>query len=129
MRPIIFLPNWLYITNHKQIACIYFFFGAWAGCVGFRIRFLIRLNNARPGGAILTPEVYLTVVTAHALVIIFFFVMPLYIGGFGNWLIPIILGIPDMALARVNAFRFWALPPALTYLLVGGGTEGGVNVG
>lgn len=94
------------MVNHKQIAALYFLFGAWGGCFGFGLSYLIRINNSRPGASVLAPEVYLSVVTAHALIIIFFFVMPIYIGGFGNWLVPIMLGVVDIALPRLNAFRF-----------------------
>lgn len=90
---------------------------------------LIRANNSRPGGLVLAQESYLAVVTAHALVIIFFFVMPLYIGGFGNWLVPIMLARPDMALARMNALRFWVLPPAFALLVGSAFVEGGSHVG
>ena len=117
------------MVNHKQIAALYFLFGAWAGCFGFSLRYLIRLNNSRPGRLVLAPEIYLSVVTAHALIIIFFFVMPLYIGGFGNWLVPMMLGVSDMALPRLNAFSFWALPGALLLLMERANVEGGARVG
>ena len=77
----------------------------------------------------LAQESYLAVVTAHALVMIFFFVMPLYIGGFGNWLVPMMLASPDMALARINALRFWVLPPAFALLVGSAFVEGGSHVG
>ena len=121
--------RWFFIVNHKQIAALYFLFGAWGGCFGFGLRYLIRINNTRPGSSVLAPEVYLSVVTAHALIIIFFFVIPIYIGGFGNWLVPMMLGVVDIALPRLNAFRFWALPGSLLLLIGRANTEGGANVG
>jgi len=50
--------------------------------------------------------------TTHALVIIFLFVIPVRLGGFGNWLVPLIVNSLDLALGRLNAFRFWILNPA-----------------
>lgn len=55
--------------------------------------------------------------------------MPLLIGGFGNWLVPLIIGAPDMALPRINAFRFWLLAPSIIFLLGGGKIEGGLQTG
>lgn len=123
------LLSWLGTVNHKQIGSLYMYFGTWCGLTGFAFSFLIRANNSQPGGLVLGQDLYLSIVTSHALVIIFFFVIPLFIGGFGNWLVPLMLGSADMALPRVNAFSFWVLPPAYLLLLTGTYSSGGAHVG
>lgn len=55
--------------------------------------------------------------TSHALLIIFFIVIPALIGGFGNWIIPIILSCADLIYPRLNAISFWLLPFRLWLLL------------
>lgn len=121
--------SFLGTVNHKQIGRLYFYFGTWCGLSGFSFSFLIRSNNAQQGSLVLGQELYLAIVTTHALVIIFFFVIPLFIGAFGNWLIPLILGVADIALPRINALIFWVLPPAYLFLLVGTYSNGGAHVG
>jgi cytochrome c oxidase subunit 1 len=76
------------------------------GIIGTSLSFLIRLELSFPKMFFRKNLVYKSFITAHGLLMIFFFVMPILIGGFGNWLIPIYLNTPDMAFPRLNNLSF-----------------------
>lgn len=59
-----------------------------------------------------------SVVSRHALLIIFFIVIPSFIGGFGNWILPIFLTCRDLIYPRLNSLSFWLLPFSLWFLLI-----------
>jgi heme/copper-type cytochrome/quinol oxidase subunit 1 len=117
-RTIYFVNNWIYTTNHKRIAVNYFWFVIFAGIVGMALATIIRLEMAYPGVGILAGDSlqYLSVVTAHAVVMVFFMIMPLKFGAFGNFLLPTQLGVHDVAFPRLNSAAFWFLPAGLIML-------------
>jgi hypothetical protein len=79
---------------------------------------IIRAEMAYPGVGILAGDSlqYLSIVTAHGVIMVFFMIMPLLFGAFGNFLLPTQLGVHDVAFPRLNSAAFWFLPAGLIML-------------
>ena len=73
---------------------------------------------AYPGAGILAGDSgqYLSVVTAHGVIMVFFMAMPLLFGFLGNFLLPTQMGVHDVAFPRMNSAAFWFLPASLLAL-------------
>jgi cytochrome c oxidase subunit 1 len=108
--------RWLFATNHKDIGTMYLTFSATMFFAGGVLALCIRAELFRPGLQIFQPEVFNQLTSMHGLVMIFGAIMPALVG-FANWLIPMQIGAPDMAFARLNNFSFWLLPPAALLLM------------
>ena len=111
--------SWIYTTNHKRIAVNYFIFVLVAGTAGMSLASVIRLEFAYPGVGILAGDSlqYLSIATAHGVIMVFFMIMPAVFGAFGNFLLPTQLGVHDVAFPRLNSAAFWFLPGGLIMLM------------
>jgi cytochrome c oxidase subunit 1 len=111
------LMRWVMTTNHKDIGTLYMMFALMNFFIGGTMAMIIRAELFQPGLQIVQPDFFNQMTSLHGLIMIFGAIMPVFVG-FANWQIPMMIGAPDMAFARMNNWSFWLLPPA-TILLVG----------
>jgi cytochrome c oxidase subunit I len=98
-------------TNHKDIGSMYLWFSLFMFFAGGSMALLMRVELFQPGLQVIQPELYNSLTTVHALIMIFGAVMPAFTG-FANWLIPMQIGAADMAFPRMNNWSFWLMIPA-----------------
>nr|ADK97609.1 cytochrome oxidase subunit 1 [Punctodera chalcoensis] len=114
-------------VNHKEISILYLFFSFWSGLVGSSLSLLIRLELMLPFLLFSSGQLYNSFITSHALIMIFFLVMPALIGAFGNFFIPFFIFSADLSFPRINSLSFWLLPVSFFLLLAGFLTDEGLG--
>jgi len=134
-----FLRKYVFSTDHKVIGMQFMFTGLLFFILGGGLAMAIRWQLGWPWepmplignllfpetGRVISPEYYTSLFTMHGTVMIFFVIIPLLTGAFGNFLIPLMIGAPDMAFPKLNMFGYWAMAPAILFLMLGFGAEGG----
>ncbi len=98
-------------TDHKvigmQYLCTTFAFFVLGGLMAM----LFRAELARPGTQYVDGQTFNGLVSVHAALMIFLFIIPAF-AGLANFAVPLMIGAPDMAFPRLNALSFWLLPIA-----------------
>src|SRR6266508_4061739 len=115
-----FRPN----TDHKVIGIQYLVTTIFFFLAGGMMAMIFRAELARPGMQFVDNQTFNGLVSVHAALMIFLFVIPAF-AGLGNYVIPLMIGAPDMAFPRLNALSFWLLPIAGTMMLLSFVVPGG----
>ncbi len=107
-----FIRKWVFSLDHKVIGLQYFFLALAAVFVGMFLSLLMRIHLIWPGVVLpffgeIKPETYLSLLTMHGTIMVFFVLTTAPQGGFGNYFLPIQIGAPDMAFPVLNMLSFW----------------------
>jgi cytochrome c oxidase subunit 1 len=128
--PTSWIRKYVFSLDHKVIGLQYFFLALTAVFVGMILSLLMRIHLIWPAAALpllgeIKPETYLTLLTMHGTIMVFFVLTTAPQGGFGNYFLPIQIGAPDMAFPVLNMLSFWVTALAFfvmiaAFFVVGG---------
>src|SRR5438270_10253898 len=139
-----FIRKYIFSVDHKVIGIQYIMLALTAVVVGMVMSVLMRMNLSWPGtnwpilgtlfpqgapGGVMTPEFYLSLVTMHGTIMVFFVLTTAPQGGFGNYFLPIQIGAEDMAFPVLNMLSFWVTFVGFMVLLLAICAEGNASVG
>jgi cytochrome c oxidase subunit 1 len=98
-------------TDHKVIGIQYIVTTFFFFVIGGLLAMLVRAELAQPGMQYVDTQGFNSLMSVHATLMIFLFIIPVF-AGIGNYVIPLMIGAPDMAFPRLNALSYWLLPIA-----------------
>jgi len=139
-----FIRKYIFSLDHKVIGIQYILLALSAVVVGMAMSVLMRLRLSWPeahwttlakifptgfAGGIMQPEFYLSLVTMHGTIMVFFVLTTAPQGGFGNYFLPIQIGAEDMAFPFLNMMSFWVTFVGFVVLLSAIFASGGATVG
>jgi cytochrome c oxidase subunit I len=125
-----FIRKYIFSLDHKVIGLQYFFLALTAVFVGMFLSLLMRIHMIWPTADLpffgqIKPETYLSLLTMHGTIMVFFVLTTAPQGGFGNYFLPIQIGAPDMAFPVLNMLSFWTTFVAFVVILAAFFVTGG----
>ncbi len=117
-----FIRKYVFSLDHKVIGIQYYFLALTAVFVGMFLSLLMRIHLVWPNATLpligdIKPETYLSLLTMHGTIMVFFVLTTAPQGGFGNYFLPIQIGAPDMAFPVLNMLSFWTTLVAYVVML------------
>ena len=101
------VKSWLLTTDHKRIAILYLFTVTFMFFLGGAAATVIRLNLMTPTGELVTADTYNKLFTAHGIIMVFFFLVPVMPTVLGNFLVPMMIGASDLAFPKLNLLSWY----------------------
>src|ERR1700756_1348610 len=117
-----FIRKYVFSLDHKVIGLQYYGLAVLAVVIGMLLSWLMRIHLVWPNwpipglqwlskvgapGGVMTPEYYLSLLTMHGTLMVFFVLTNAPFAAFGNYFLPIQIGAEDMAFPRFNMMSFW----------------------
>jgi cytochrome c oxidase subunit I len=117
-----FFRSYIFSTDHKTVGKQYYALALAAVCTGMALSWLMRIHVAYPDraipflgkiapvgapGGMISPEMYLSLLTMHGTLMVFFVLTNAPFAAFGNYFLPTQIGAKEMAFPRVSALAFW----------------------
>src|SRR2546421_9597341 len=142
--PTSFIRKYIFSLDHKVIGIQYILLALTAVLVGMIMSVLMRVNLSWPGthirilatlfptgapGGVMSPEFYLSLVTMHGTIMVFFVLTTAPQSGFGNYFLPIQLGAEDVAFPVLYMLSFWTTFLALVVMVAAFFVPGGAPLG
>ncbi|RQG91366.1 cytochrome C oxidase subunit I [Natrarchaeobius halalkaliphilus] len=107
LPPMTSVKRWLVTTNHKDVGILYLGTALFFLLLGGVMALAFRAQLWVPGGTgLLSAGEFNQAVTAHGLLMVFWFLSP-FAAGFANYFVPLQIGAKDLAFPRMNALSYW----------------------
>src|SRR4030095_3348105 len=135
-----FIRRYAVSRDHKVIGIQYYFLGLFSVFIGMTLSLLMRFHMVNPeakvswfaslwptaaSAGMSTPELYLSLMTMHGTIMVFFVLTTVPQSGFGNYFLPIQIGAEDMAFPVLNMMSFWTTFLALVVMVAAFCVQGG----
>jgi cytochrome c oxidase subunit 1 len=125
-----FIRKYIFSLDHKVIGIQYYFLALAAVFTGMFLSLLMRIHLIWPTAQIpligeIKPETYLSLLTMHGTIMVFFVLTTAPQSGFGNYFLPIQIGAPDMAFPVLNMLSFWTTLLAFVVMIAAFFVTGG----
>ncbi len=117
-----FVEKYIFSQDHKIISRQFLITAIIMGVIAMMMSVFFRMQLAWPGekftmletflgdwapGGVMTPDIYLALVTIHGTIMVFFVLTGGLSGTFSNLLIPLQIGARDMASGFLNMLSYW----------------------